>query len=153
MASPKAAAAHRGELGHNLDEEARYAVMRAGARLFKEADPFYRAHGLTGLQYNVLRVVEAAESALSQQEIARQVLASRANLTSLLDHLEEKDLIERIPDVDRRVKRICLTQKAHDLLERTNEEILAISGDLMSRLNEEEKKTLLALIRKLERGT
>jgi DNA-binding MarR family transcriptional regulator len=152
MASSEATTVHTAELGHNLDEEARYAVMRAGARLFKEADPFYRAHGLTGLQYNVLRVVEAAEEALPQQEIARQVLASRANVTSLLDQLEGKGLIERIPDVDRRVKRVCLTQKARDLLRGTNEEILSICGDLMSPLSEEEKQTLLALIRKLERG-
>ncbi|MEE9273708.1 MAG: hypothetical protein V3V62_00175, partial [bacterium] len=61
-----------GRLGLNLDEEACYAVMRAGARLFKEADPFYRSLGLTGVQYNLLRVIEAAEEALPQQEIARR---------------------------------------------------------------------------------
>jgi MarR family 2-MHQ and catechol resistance regulon transcriptional repressor len=152
MASSEASTVNTADLGHNLDEEARYAVMRAGARLFKKADTFYRAHGLTGLQYNVLRVVEAAEEALPQQEIARQVLASRANVTSLLDQLEGKGLIDRIPDVDRRVKRVCLTQKGLDLLGRTKEEILSISGDLMNPLSKEEKQILLALIRKLEVG-
>ncbi len=155
MASNGAATeeAHAGWLGLNLDEEARYAVMHAGARLFKEADPFYRSLGLTGVQYNLLRVIEAAEEALPQQEIARRVLASRANVTSLLDQLEAKGLIERNPCEDRRVKRVSLTPKAEALLESTYGEILAISAELMNNLTEEEKRTLLALIRKLEAGT
>lgn len=144
---------HAGRLGLNLDEEARYAVMHAGARLFKEADPFYRSLGLTGVQYNLLRVIEAAEEALPQQEIARRVLASRANVTSLLDHLEAKGLIERSPCADRRVKRISLTPKAEALLEGTYGEILEISAALMNNLTEEEQRTLLALIRKLEAET
>ena len=143
---------HAGRLGLNLDEEARYAVMHAGAWLFKEADPFYRSQGLTGVQYNVLRVLEAAEEALPQQEIARQVLASRANVTSLLDQLEAKGLIERSPCEDRRVKRVSLTPKAEALLESTYEKILGISTGLMDSLNDEEKRTPLALIRKLESG-
>ena len=143
---------HAGRLGRNLDEETRYAVMHAGARLFKDADPFYRSHDLTGVQYNVLRVLEAAEDALPQQEIARRVLASRANVTSLLDQLEAKGLIERSPCADRRVKRVSLTPKAEALLESTCEEILGISAGMMDSLTDEEKRTLLALIRKLEAG-
>lgn len=143
---------HAGRLGRTLDEAARYAVMHAGAWLFREADPFYRSLGVTGIQYNVLRVLEAAEGPLPQQEIARRVLASRANVTSLLDQLEIKGLIERSPCEDRRVKLVSLTPKSEALLERTYEEILKISADLMDRLDGEEKRTLLALIRKLECG-
>jgi len=143
---------HAGRLGLNLDEETRYAVMHAGARLFKEADPFYRSLGLTGVQYNLLRVIEAADEALPQQEIARRVLASRANVTSLLDQLEAKGLIERNPCEDRRVKRVSLTPKAEVLLESTYEEILEINATLMKGLTEAEKRTLLTLIRKLEAG-
>ncbi len=153
MASPgseKSQAAAKTNLTRSLDEDARYALMRNGSRLFKEADPFYRSLGLTGLQYNVLRVLEAVEEELPQQEIARRVLASRANITSLLDQLEEKGLVERHPCDDRRVKRIRITQKALDLLERTYDEILAISAGLMKNLSDEEKKELLRLVEKLE---
>lgn len=153
MASPKSEksqAPAKTVLTRSLDEDARYALMRNGSRLFKEADPFYRSLGLTGLQYNVLRVLESVEEELPQQEIARRVLASRANITSLLDQLEEKGLVERRPCDDRRVKRIRITQKALDLLERTYDDILAISAGLMKNLSDEEKKELLRLVEKLE---
>lgn len=149
-ASVEIGSTHAGQLGRNLDEEVRYAVMHAGMRLFKEADSFYRSLELTGVQYNVLRVLEAAAAPIPQQEIANRVLASRANVTSLLDQLESKGLIERQPCEDRRVKRVCLTPKAQALLERTYADVLELSARLMARLTEEEKGTLLALIRKLE---
>ena len=148
--SEKLQAPAKTNLTRSLDEDARYALMRNGSRLFKEADPFYRSLGLTGLQYNVLRVLEAVEEELPQQEIARRVLASRANITSLIDQLEEKGLVERHTGDDRRVKRIRITQKALDMLERTYDEILAISAGLMKNLSSEEKKVLLRLVEKLE---
>ena len=148
--SEKLQAPAKTNLTRSLDEDARYALMRNGSRLFKEADPFYRSLGLTGLQYNVLRVLEAVEEELPQQEIARRVLASRANITSLIDQLEEKGLVERHTGDDRRVKRIRITQKALDMLERTYDEILAISAGLMKNLSSEEKKELLRLVEKLQ---
>ena len=148
-ASGEMAAAGEACLGLNLDEETRYAVMDAGARLFKGADPFYRALGMTGVQYNVLRVLEAAEDSLSQQDIARRVLASRANITSLLDQLEAKGLIRRGPCEDRRVKRVSLTPEAEALLVSSYADVLEISAGMLENLTTEEKETLLALIRKL----
>jgi MarR family 2-MHQ and catechol resistance regulon transcriptional repressor len=152
-ASGESAAAGEARLGFNLDEEARYAVMNAGARLFKGADPFYRALGLTGVQYNVLRVLEAAEESLSQQEIARRILASRANVTNLIDQLEAKGLIRRGPCEDRRVKRVSLTPEAEALLVSSYADVLEINADMMENLTTEEKETLLALIRKLGSGS
>ena len=133
----------------SLDDLARGAVIRAGSRLFKEADPFYRSLGLTGLQYNVLRVLEEAGAPLPQQEIGRRVFASRANVTSLLDQLEAKGLIGRGPCADRRVKLIGLTPKALDLMEQTYAELDAINARLMAVLTDEEKRELLRLAGKL----
>jgi MarR family 2-MHQ and catechol resistance regulon transcriptional repressor len=133
----------------SLDDLARGAVIRAGARLFKEADPFYRSLGLTGLQYNVLRVLEEAGEPLPQQEIGRRVFASRANVTSLLDQLEAKGLVARGACADRRVKLVGLTPKALELMERTYAALDAINARLMGVLTDEEKRELLRLAGKL----
>lgn len=135
----------------SLDDEARGAVIRAGSRLFKEADPFYRSLGLTGLQYNVLRVLEEAGGPLSQQEIGHRVFASRANVTSLLDQLEAKGLVGRGACADRRVKLVALTPGALDLMERTYGELDAINRRLMSVLTGEEKRELIRITGKLAR--
>jgi DNA-binding MarR family transcriptional regulator len=136
----------------SLDDRARGSVIRAGSRLFREGDPFYRSLDLTGLQYNVLRVLEEAGAPISQQEIGRRVFASRANVTSLLDQLEAKGLIARGPCADRRVKLIDLTHGALDLLERTYGELDAINARLMAVLTGEEKRELIRLADKLGRA-
>jgi MarR family 2-MHQ and catechol resistance regulon transcriptional repressor len=153
MPSPESPSFHvagRVGLALNLDEHTRYTLMRTGARLFREADPFYRSLGLTGLQYNVLRVLEAVKEELPQQEVARQILASRANVTHLLDQLEAKGLVERCPCQDRRVKLIRITDKALALLKKTFPDILEISTKLVENITDDEKRTLLRLIEKLE---
>lgn len=131
-------------------EIAQVAVMRAGAQLMKAADSFYRSLGLTGAQYNILRILEGAEEPISQQQIARRLLVSRANVTSLIDRLEAKGFLDRCACPDRRVNLIQLTPKGFELLEKSFEEVTERSGRLMRRLSAEEQRELLGLLRKLE---
>lgn len=153
MIAPEAAILKKkkaGGLRVTLDDRARGAVIRAGARLFREGEGFYRALGLTGLQYNVLRVLDAAGEALSQQEIARRVFASRANVTSLIDQLEAKGLVARGACADRRVKMVALTEAARETMAATYPELAARSAALMARLTDAEKKELIRLLDRLE---
>ena len=131
-------------------EVAQVAVMRAGARLIKEADSFYRFLGLTGGQYNILRILEGAGEPLSQQQIARRLLVSRANVTGLIDRLEEKGLLERCACPDRRVNLICLTAKGRDLLEKSFADVTERCARSMRRLAAPEQHELVRLLRKLE---
>lgn len=131
-------------------EIALVAVMRAGARLMKSADAFYRSLGLTGAQYNILRILEGAGEPISQQQIAWRLLVSRANVTSLIDRLEEKGLLGRCACPDRRVNLIQLTPKGFGLLETSFGEVTAQSARAMRNLTAEEQGELVRLLRKLE---
>lgn len=126
------------------------AVMRTAFRLMKSSDRLYQAHGLTGAQYNVLRILEGAGEPIPQQQIANKLLVSRANITGLVDKLEEKSLIERLPCEDRRVNMIRLTTTGFELIEKSFEAVTENSIRLMSPLTKEEQKTLLRLLEKLE---
>lgn len=57
-----------------------------------------------------------ANDGVNQQEIANAVNKDKASLTSLLDNLARRELVERRADSqDRRNKRIVLTTKGRDL--------------------------------------
>ena len=131
-------------------EVALVAVIRAGARLLKLAESLYPPLELTGAQYNVLRILEGAGEPIPQQEIADRLLVSRANVTGLLDKLEAKGLIERLPCEDRRVNMVRLTAGGFGLLEKSFGVVTENSVKAMSGLTRDEQKTLVRLLEKLE---
>lgn len=69
-------------------------------------------HGVTVAQWSVLITVYR-EDAVTPLEIARFIDVDAGSLTRLLDRMEDKDLIRRLPvDGDRRSIRIALTPQA-----------------------------------------
>lgn len=131
-------------------EVALVSVIRAGARLLKSSESLYTSIGLTGAQYNVLRILEGAGEPIPQQEIADKLLVSRANVTGLLDKLEAKELIERLPCEDRRVNMVRLMGKGFGLIEKSFGKVTENSIRAMSNLTKDEQKTLVRLLEKLE---
>ncbi len=58
----------------------------------------------------LLHLFEAGSSGLRMNELADTIVVSHSGLTSRVDRLAEKDLVERVPDPDdRRATRIRLT--------------------------------------------
>ncbi len=131
-------------------EIALVAVLRAGEKLSKFTGELYRNLGLTGAQYNVLRILEGAGEPLPQQEIAKRLLVSRANVTGLLDKLEAKGLVERLSCDDRRVNMIRLVGRGFDLLKKSFEEVTQNSIVAMETLTKDEQRQLVRLLEKLE---
>lgn len=69
-------------------------------------------HGVTVAQWSVLITVYR-EDAVTPLEIARFIDVDPGSLTRLLDRMEDKDLVRRLPvDGDRRSIRIALTPRA-----------------------------------------
>ena len=130
-------------------EVALVTVIQAGDRLLKACDEFFRPFGITDAQYNVLRILEGAKEPLSQQELARRLMVSRANVTSLIDKLEARGLVERCACEDRRVKLIELTERGLELVEETFADVQRLAAQLMQPLSEAEQQHLHQLLTKL----
>jgi len=63
-----------------------------------------KAHGLTGPQYNVLRILRGAAEPLCGLEIASRMITQLPDITRLLDRLEAAGLVDRSrTEADRRV--------------------------------------------------
>ncbi|MFE5813070.1 MarR family winged helix-turn-helix transcriptional regulator [Streptomyces sp. NPDC056479] len=87
----------------------------------REYDTASAHHGLTPQQVKVLL---ALDEALPMRRIAERLGADPSNLTGMVDRLQSRDLVERVPDPsDRRIKRIAATEAGR-----------AVAQDLRARL-------------------
>lgn len=137
------------KIPNNTAEQALIKLMRVGDRLWRESDERFGQWGLTDNHYNVLRILNGAGEPISQIEIGRRMLSSRANVTKLIDLLEEKKFVNRLNCEDRRVKLIDLTEVGAKFLGETLKQILEAAELSLKPLTKTEQKTLSELLDKL----
>lgn len=117
---------------------------------FAQADAVaVKRHDLTAPQFGVLEAL-AHLGPLKMCEIAQKYLTSGANITGVVDRLEEKGLVQRVMEEDdRRTYRIHLTEAGGRLIA----EIFPLHArkieQLSAALSAQEKATLIRLLKKL----
>lgn len=83
-------------------------------------------------------------------ELARAAILTSGAMTAILDRLEEEGLIRREIDAeDRRARRVTITEKGRNLINRALDQRMAQHRALNAALTLEERETLNALLRKL----
>ena len=139
------------ELGHkhpfaSKEHEALLSIYFTANRLKRRATDFFKDHELTDVQFNVLSLLkhEAGEQGgLTQVELSCMLLVNRANITSIVDRMENAGLIMRTPTADdRRYNLVKLTSRGYELLEATEGDYLGAVHEVMSVLEENELETL-----------
>ena len=93
-------------------------LLQTADTLGQEAEQLLKAAGLTGAQYNVLRILRGAEpSGLACRAIGERMISHDPDMTRLLDRMEKRGLItrERQSD-DRRVVKTRITAQGLSLL-------------------------------------
>jgi len=94
------------------------ALLQTADALSQEAEQFLKAAGLTGAQYNVLRILRGAEpEGLPCRGISDRMISHDPDMTRLLDRMEKRGLITRERQIDdRRVVKTRITPQALRLL-------------------------------------
>ena len=126
------------------------ALLRTADALSQEAEQLLKAAGLTGTQYNVLRILRGAEpEGLPCRGIGDRMISHDPDMTRLLDRMEKRGLITRERQIDdRRVVKTRITPRAlsllktldqpvHELHERQFRHMPAAQLKILSRLLEE----------------
>lgn len=114
----------------------------------------FARYGLSRAKFHALMQLRmAGDRGLTQSELGKKMLVSRANITGLTERLEREGLVTRHDDpTDKRVFRVCLTDRAAALMEA----FLPVHNDFvhrtMSALDSTEKEALIALLEKLHRS-
>jgi DNA-binding MarR family transcriptional regulator len=94
------------------------ALLKAADALGQQAEQLIKSSGLTGTQYNVLRILRGAQPAgLACRAIGDRMISHDPDMTRLLDRMEKRGLIrrERQKD-DRRVVKTHITSQGLELL-------------------------------------
>ena len=114
------------------------------ARLMRVAfDRRGRELGLTRSQWWVLTVLYAKEG-VTQSELAAFMELEKATLGRLLDRLEEKEWVERRPDeVDRRVKRVFLTERVQGLMRQLRGIAADLRRDALAGIDDAERERFI----------
>jgi MarR family transcriptional regulator, organic hydroperoxide resistance regulator len=102
------------------EDRAFIALQKAADKLAVQAEQLLKSNGLTGAQYNVLRILRGAEPhGLACSSIAERMISHDPDMTRLLDRMEKRGLItrERQRD-DRRVVKTRITSSGLQLLKR-----------------------------------
>jgi len=83
-------------------------------------------------------------------DLGELLLVSRANITGLIDHLEDKGYVKRLVDPqDRRARHARITQKGEALLDEFMPVHYRNLKGLLRGLSEDERETLVGLLKKV----
>lgn len=139
---------------HSVHAEAALSVLRTADVLRRRFATVLEPRGLTGQQYNVLRILRGARpEALQTMEIAERMLEQTPGITRLLDRLEDKGLVERnrCPD-DRRCVLCSITAAGLELLVELDEPIAEADDRALSALSPAQAKQLVELLERVRAG-
>ncbi len=124
-------------------------LMRASRSVAARIEPALAARGLTPTQLGVLEAL-LHKGAMTHRELGRKVLTSAGNMSDVVDKLQRRDLVARLPDpADRRAVRVELTAQGRALIEGLFPQHAADIARAMAGLSREELRALGELLRKL----
>lgn len=111
---------------------------------------YMASYGLSKSTLNILMLLRNAPAeGMQLHDLGELLLVSRANITGLIDHLEEKGYVTRVVDVqDRRARYARITRKAEALLDEFIPVHYGNIQTLLSDLTSSEKEAMITLLKK-----
>src|SRR6202140_149766 len=103
--------AHAQRVSLPSEDRAFIALQKAADKLALQAEQLLKSNGLTGAQYNVLRILRGAEpDGFPCSSIGERIISHDPDMTRLLDPMEKRHLITRQRQSDdRRVVKTRIT--------------------------------------------
>jgi DNA-binding MarR family transcriptional regulator len=121
--------------------------VRTGERLLAGIDQALRHHRLSRAGREALAVLDGAGQPLSPTAIAERLIVTTASVTSLLDTLERRGLVERRPDpTDRRRLLIVITHDGKAVVDQFLPEVVALQTAALATLTEAQRRPLVELL-------
>lgn len=129
------------------------AAVRTGEAFLALADRRLRAHRLSAGARQVLAVLDGEGGSLSPTVIAERLIITTASMTSLLDTLQRRGLVQRTPDdKDRRRVVVTITAEGSRVIRRVLPEMLALQDEVAADLSPADRAELVRLLNILRAG-
>jgi MarR family 2-MHQ and catechol resistance regulon transcriptional repressor len=136
--------------GDPLAHRALDSLLRAEASVRRRLTADLEREGLSGSGFSVLVVLATAGGELELRTIRTRLRTSKANATEIVGTLVSRELVvrTRLPH-DRRAASVALTDRGREVVDRLFPEHTDRVTETFSVLDEEEKRSLAAICRKL----
>ena len=134
-----------------MPDRAFIALQKAADKLAQQAEQLVKANGLTGAQYNVLRILRGAEpDGLACSTISERMISHDPDMTRLLDRMEKRDLITRQRQTDdRRVVKTRITGGGLELLKQLDHPIRELHKKQFAHMGNARVKELADLLEEI----
>lgn len=135
-------------------QEALLSIMRTEGVFAVQYERFFREHGLTSTQYNILRILRGhGGEGLPSLEIASQMVSCVPDITRLIDRLEKTTYVKRErSSEDRRVVRVRITDAGKKLLKQLDQPIIDAEQATLGHMTKKELNELIRLLAKARQG-
>jgi DNA-binding MarR family transcriptional regulator len=130
------------------EDRAFIALQKAADKLALQAEQLLKSNGLTGAQYNVLRILRGAEpEGLPCSTIGERMISHDPDMTRLLDRMEKRSLITRQRQSDdRRVVKTRITSGGLELLKRLDPPVRELHKRQFAHMGNARTKALVELL-------
>lgn len=125
--------------------------LRVSNNIGKIHYTLFKRFGLTEAQFFTLMSIYCSQDKqLTFSEISKILMVSRANVTGVIQRLEERKLIRRLDDEsDRRLVYARLTKEGNRLLESIHPDYVAWISSLFADFNSQEMKVFYQYLKRL----
>jgi DNA-binding MarR family transcriptional regulator len=124
-------------------------VYAVSAIMRKVSDRALSPWGLTVAQAPVLVILRETGRPMMITEVARALLLETPSVTTMVDRLTERGLVERVKDPkDRRKTLVALTKKGDELVEAIREPGKQLEEELFGALKPDERANLRKILQK-----
>jgi DNA-binding MarR family transcriptional regulator len=124
-------------------------VYAVSAIMRKASDRALAAWGLTVAQAPVLVILREAGRPVMITEVARRLLLETPSVTTMVDRLTDRGLVERVKDPkDRRKTLVALTRKGRRLVDSIREPGNQLQEEMFGALDQGERETLRTILQK-----
>ena len=131
-----------------LQQEAQLNMVRTANILSDAFEQMLKPHGITGTQYNVLRILRGAEpNGLCRNEVSQRLLNRMPDATRLLDRMEEAGLVTRERSTtDRRLVTTRITRKGREIVDSLDDSADEQHEKALGHMSEQQLRTLIKLL-------
>jgi DNA-binding MarR family transcriptional regulator len=136
------------------EQEAYLALLRTADALQSSMESKLKEFGLTGTQYNALRILRGAGPVgLPCSEIGGRMITRDPDITRLLNRLEKRGFVERTRNQhDRRVIYGKITATGQKLLREMQEPVEKHARELLRHVSQAELRRLVDLLESVRSG-
>jgi MarR family transcriptional regulator, organic hydroperoxide resistance regulator len=138
----------------SLEQEAYLSLLRTADALESSAEAKLKEFGLTGTQYNALRILRGAGAeGLPCSEIGERMITRDPDVTRLLDRLQKRGLVERSRGKqDKRVIYGKITPQGLKLLREMDAPVQKHGTEMLKHIAPQKLKQLIELLEQVRNG-